>query len=237
MALNNANLDDEGRYRGGSKCLQETPFDPEKFQASLERIPGFEKHKQVKDLKEFGEKINSLLEVFQASQPPDVINSEIYPVIYRLQVGKWAGIAEEHLRMIKSAIQQSFEGILQSVCPPAGGTAVLHKGLSERLDVMFSSTFHNALERTREYCKQEMERTMLHTTDPRFAERLRGWRMLRYARAHFDCRRAEANEAFAQESDRFTRVYEIMNGNAGGHMQFDIHDVVKVYYQVRTPML
>ncbi|RGP77970.1 heterokaryon incompatibility [Fusarium longipes] len=55
------------------------------FKVELSNIPAFEEYEHVKTCEDFGVTIRHYLSRVGASQPRGVVNSDIYPVIYRLQ--------------------------------------------------------------------------------------------------------------------------------------------------------
>lgn len=209
------------------------PLDPDISPLKpLSDIPAFEEYRHLGLLREFGFQIRTHLVRFSASQPPGVINSDIYPVVYRLQVSKWGPIALEHLRRVQGAIKRSFEAILESVCPRKGDTAILHHELKKRLNVMFDETFDKSRRDLETYCKQETEKQLLQTTDPAFGVELERWRYLRHLRA-YQAKGDEHQDKNAAPIDTVDRIWVNTNLSSDERMAYDIHDIVKVYYGVR----
>ncbi|KAF5633382.1 RBTMx2 [Fusarium tjaetaba] len=174
----------QGQSKSALQILYPVPK-LEDYTEALKKIPAFEEHEDVEPFDKFVDTVTSKLRRFGASQPPGVVNSDIYPVIYRAQVSKWRYIAEEHLDRVKDALKSSYEEILRSVCPDSGGTRILHHELKDRLHSMFCETLRRAQQELNKYCEQETQKELLQTTNNEFRTKLEFWRMLRYARAFY----------------------------------------------------
>ncbi|RGP62931.1 hypothetical protein FSPOR_8915 [Fusarium sporotrichioides] len=230
--IDNTHIDKEAKNQQAYEVLHQAG-DQRDFKLELSKIPAFEEYEHVKTWAEFESTIRDYLHRFGASQPPGVVNSDIYPVIYRLQVSKWGSIAQEHLERVRDALQLSYEGILSSVCPDTGSTSTLHRELKGRLFLMFRATFEKAQRRMEDYCKQETETELLQTTDERFIHELDGWRMLRYARAFHDgCSVHDGQTQTLASRTTLANMWHIMDISNERRMICDIHDVVKVYYEI-----
>ncbi|KAJ4022687.1 hypothetical protein NW766_001734 [Fusarium irregulare] len=198
---------------------------------ALKQIPAFEAYGHVEPVEKFKDTVASKLRRFGASQPPGVVNSDIYPVIYRAQVSKWGSIAQEHLARVKDAMKSSYEEILRFVCPDAGGTKTLHHELKARLHSMFCETLNRAQQELDKYCEQETQKTLLQTTNKEFKEKLEAWRMLRYARAFYLGVGGEEPESLVSGQTLYN-MWKNMNHSNQNRMVYDIHDVIKVYYGI-----
>ncbi|KAF4448033.1 hypothetical protein F53441_8508 [Fusarium austroafricanum] len=201
------------------------------YKNALKEIPAFEEHEHVEPFKRFEHTVEVNLRRFGASQPPGVVNSDIYPVIYRAQVSKWGSIAQEHLERVKDAMKSSYEEILRFVCPDSGSTSILHHELKTRLHLMFCETFNKAKQDLEVYCAQETQKELLQTTDPQFPSRLEAWRMLRYARTFYQGIGGEKAQNLIS-SETLSNMWSCMNLSSEHRMMYDIHDVIKVYYEI-----
>ncbi|KAF9776681.1 hypothetical protein IL306_005110 [Fusarium sp. DS 682] len=205
--------------------------EPKDYKKALEEIPAFEEHEHVEPFERFVDTVNVNLRRFGASQPPGVVNSDIYPVIYRVQVSKWGSIAQEHLERVKDAMKSSYEEILHSVCPDSGSTSTLHHELKTRLHSMFCETFNKAKQDLEVYCEQETQKELLQTTNQQFRLKLVAWRMLRYARAFYQGIGGEKAQNLIS-SQTLGNMWSCMDLSSENRMMYDIHDVIKVYYEV-----
>ncbi|EGU78672.1 hypothetical protein FOXB_10818, partial [Fusarium oxysporum f. sp. conglutinans Fo5176] len=178
-------IDKKQEQPGTAKQILFPTPELEDYTEELKAIPAFEEHEHVEPFDKFVDTVTSKLRRFGASQPPGVINSDIYPVIYRVQVSKWGSIAQEHLDRVKDAMKSSYEEILRSICPDSGGTMILHHELKTRLHSMFCETLNKAKQELDKYCEQETQKELLQTTNNEFRTKLEAWRMLRYARAFY----------------------------------------------------
>ncbi|KAF5711608.1 RBTMx2 [Fusarium mundagurra] len=205
---------------------------PEDYTEALKNIPAFEEHEHVEPLDKFVDTVTSKLRRFGASQPPGVVNSDIYPVIYRAQVSKWRSIAQEHLDRVKDAMKSSYEEILRFVCPDSGGTKILHHELKNRLHSMFCETLDKAQQELAKYCEQETQKELLQTTNKEFRTKLEAWRMLRYARAFYHGIGGEEPGDLVS-GQTLINMWTSMDLSNQDRMVSDIHDVIKVYYGIR----
>ncbi|KAM5364573.1 hypothetical protein ACJA88_013011 [Fusarium oxysporum] len=203
----------------------------EDYTEELKAIPAFEEHEHVESFDKFVDTVTSKLRRFGASQPPGVINSDIYPVIYRVQVSKWGSIAQEHLDRVKDAMKSSYEEILRSVCPDSEGTMILHHELKSRLHSMFCETLNKTKQELDRYCEQETQKELLQTTNNEFRTKLEAWRMLRYARAFYKGTGGEQAQDLIS-TQTLSTMWTSMDLSNQGRMMYDIHDVFKVYYGI-----
>ncbi|KAF5557996.1 RBTMx2 [Fusarium napiforme] len=198
---------------------------------ALKQIPAFEAHEHVEPFDKFVDTVTGKLRRFGASQPPGVVNSDIYPVIYRAQVSKWSSIAQEHLDRVKDAMKSSYEEILRFVCPDSGGTKILHHELKNRLHRMFCETLSKAQQELDKYCHQETQKELLQTTNNEFRTKLEAWRMLRYARAFYHGIGGEEPQDLIS-GQTLHNMWTSMDLSDQNRMVYDIHDVIKVYYGI-----
>ncbi|KAF4998937.1 hypothetical protein FDECE_11651 [Fusarium decemcellulare] len=219
----------EARDRQEAEMLAPIVHSPDQYISEVSTIPAFDGFKRVKTSQEFKEAVKGSLHRFGASQPPGVINSDIYPVIYRLQVSKWGKIAQEHLERVKDALKRSYEEILRSVCPDSGSSSILYQELNARLHAMFSQTSQKATTELEAYCEQETGRQLLQTSNPEFNGNLEAWRFLRYARAFGQGSKNDQGLQLSP-SGKLTEMWKSMDVSSESRMVHDIHDVVKVYY-------
>ncbi|RKL47903.1 hypothetical protein BFJ70_g2270 [Fusarium oxysporum] len=208
----------------------------EDYTEELKAIPAFEEHEHVESFDKFVDTVTSQLRRFGASQPPGVINSDIYPVIYRVQVSKWGSIAQEHLDRVKDAMKSSYEEILRSVCPDSEGTMILHHELKSRLHSMFCETLNKTKQELDRYCEQETQKELLQTTNNEFRTKLEAWRMLRYAKAFYKGTGGEEAQDLIS-TQTLSTMWTSMDLSNQGRMMYDIHDVFKVYYGISLESL
>ncbi|KAH7259113.1 P-loop containing nucleoside triphosphate hydrolase protein [Fusarium redolens] len=205
--------------------------EPKDYKEALKKIPAFEEHEHVETFERFADTVRDNLRRFGASQPPGVVNSDIYPVIYRVQVSKWGSIAQEHLDRVKDAMKSSYEEILRSVCPDSGSTLTLHHELKNRLHSMFCETFNKAKQDLELYCEQETQKELLQTTNHQFPSKLLAWRQLRYVRAFYRGIGGEEAQNLVS-SQTLGNMWSCMDLSSENRMMYDIHDVIKVYYEI-----
>ncbi|KAI6753918.1 hypothetical protein HG530_013094 [Fusarium avenaceum] len=233
QVLDNNEISGKEKNNRAHQALYEMTDPPDDFKSELPKIPAFDKYKRLESSEDFAKIIKDNLGRFGASQPRGVVNSDIYPVIYRLQISKWGRIAQEHLERVRDALKLSYETILKSTCPDTGSTSILYRELKSRLHLMFEDTFLKARQALEWYCKQETERVFLQTNDDRFPRKLDGWRSLRYARAFHAASIPTNGQAHNLiSSQTLVGMWTSMDLSNEDRMMMDIHDVVKVYYEI-----
>ncbi|KAF5231066.1 hypothetical protein FANTH_13546 [Fusarium anthophilum] len=221
---------EQEQSKTAGEILYPTPK-PQDYMDELKKIPAFKTHEKVEPFGKFRSTVSSKLDRFGASQPPGVVNSDIYPVIYRAQVSKWRSIAQEHLYRVKDAMKSSYEEILRSVCPDSEGTKVLHRELKNRLHSMFCETLSKAQQELDKYCERETQKELLQTTNDDFRTKLESWRLLRYARAFYLGAGGEEPQDHIS-GQTLDNMWVNMNFSNQDRMVDDIHDVIKVYYGI-----
>ncbi|KAF5001239.1 hypothetical protein FGRMN_1182 [Fusarium graminum] len=231
--IDNNEIDGKEKNEAAHQALFEMSYSPDEFEPHLDKMVAFEKYKDLKSSEHFGDTIKDYIRIFKASQLPGVINSDIYPVIYHLQVSKWGRIAQEHLERVRDALKLSYETILESACPKTGSTSIVHNELEDRLHWMFEDTFFKARRDLESYCKQETEGVFLQTNDDDFSAKLNEWRCLRYARAfHAGLSSTNGHAHDLVSSQTLINMWSSMDLFNETRMMLDIHDIVKVYYEI-----
>lgn len=175
--------------------------------------------------------IRKTLDDFNGAQLPGVTNPDIYPIIYRQQVQKWTAITGHHLHRVWLAVKNCFEAMLNSVCPPTGGTAAIHKRLLKILTTRFQERYRALEVRCLAECNRETSCRMPQTTDPRFEEELSSWRRLRFWRGLLQVN----NSGEGLDLGAIDYYYQCLHLTAQENMVKDVHDVVRVYYKVSMP--
>lgn len=183
----------------------------------------------------FRQEVESQLSTFQANQLPGIVSPNIYPAVYSRQAEKWAGISEFHLKRCSAAVQRCLKSLLDSVCPPTGATSVLNHELTDTTMRMFNKAYADAQVQVKMDSQRETQPEHLQTTNPEFGKQVMQWRMLRYIRAtdtlslELDCEKMDRRRLME-------RGYHLTHASITENMMQDIHDVLKVYYQVRYSM-
>ena len=185
----------------------------------------FSSHATVLSTDEFFEHIEEEMSKFQGNQLPGVINPAIYPVLYQQQTAKWKNIAEHHLDRVSQNVGDCVQAILRDVCPKRDDTAVLYEELLATLVSKYNARAAEALSRLKEYCSKETEQALLQTSDQDFKTTLLAWRQLRFA---FAVLRSDS-------SDGYRALFAMVHPSIEDNMAKDVHDVLKVYYNVSLP--
>ncbi|KAL0938434.1 vacuolar sorting protein vps1 [Colletotrichum truncatum] len=210
-------------YSDNPPIVQHTPKSPSRHKSS-QPLRG-----QSGPKKPFVEEIRNQLRLWQATELPGLINTEVIKVLYKQQSENWQHIAEKHIATVASSIETASNKILQDVCSHSGDSTILFEELSKVLDQFQRQTKDKALMELREHCRRERQ-SHLQTTDVRFHQNLQTLRSIRLLNAYGSMpkRDGELSDPRAHLGAFYHHCHHSMEDNMVG----DVHDVVKVYYQL-----
>lgn len=174
--------------------------------------------------------IQDISRSFQSTQLPGLINPDVLPDLFQKQTQNWPKLAEGHLQQVAEQVQQTFLHVLYHICPPDGGNRILFEELQKELTESHKFALKAARKEIRTYCERERS-SMMQTTDSRFVENLRALRTIRLLESLDSLHSTTGATAAQDPSLYFDRLHYSMDEN----MVKDVHDVLKVYYQVRHP--
>lgn len=174
------------------------------------------------------DKIRAELGVFQSTQLPGLPNPQIVPHLFQKQTDKWHTLAEHHLREVADSVAQASKAMLSSVCQDINSTSpALYLQLYRAVETRFNDAFDRAREDIRLYC--DKERTHLpQTTDDGFYNKVKAMQALRRKRS-LEALRARVNDWTAEVVEAF---YEGHYSSAEDNVVNEIHDILRVYYEV-----
>ncbi|KPM38822.1 hypothetical protein AK830_g7733 [Neonectria ditissima] len=194
--------------------------------------PGFDEsfahYTKMQSSEDLLRQIEEQLVGFQANQLPGIVNPDIFPAMYQLQVAKWLEIARIHLSRVKDTTATCIVTILESVCPATGGTERLFTGLRGLLEQSFHSANAQTDERCLIQCEQETKCTILQTTDPKFEEDIIGWRRVRFQQALL----AATHHKGPSATEALAKCFDLAHPSLKKNMVNEVHDVLKVYYKI-----
>ncbi|KAM0433962.1 hypothetical protein ACHAPT_003906 [Fusarium lateritium] len=245
----NQGFDSFMRARGGSWDFEDADVDPfakiagalgqDSKPSSTQRVPpkvsaSLEKKypdcSRVYDSEDLMRAIKTQLATYQAAQLPGVINPIVYSKVYQAQVEKWEKISHQHLYLVAEAVQRCYQSILDSVCPSHGESNTLHKELDGFLLTALTRSYNAAEAHRKSACMHETESNMLQTTAPRFGEQVMGWRQLRF----FDAMQTafQVDTGDVGKLATFLNYFHLAHPSLEKNMVYDVHDVLKVYYEI-----
>lgn len=173
--------------------------------------------------------IRSQLDLFQSTQLPGLVNPEIVPVLFRKQTEQWQRLANDHLLQVAVKVAEASKEILSSVCPSSPReNSALYRQLYEALNTRFDNALRNAREDLESYCAKERFH-QLQTTDTRFYTKLKAMRIVRWQRSLDAVRRKLGDQL---QIDDAVALYEHLHPSADNNVICEIHDILKVYYEV-----
>ncbi|KAK2014536.1 vacuolar sorting protein VPS1 [Colletotrichum eremochloae] len=173
------------------------------------------------------EVIRDQLRIWQTTELPGLLNTDVIQVLFKQQSENWQQIAERHIENIANDIESASNWILEDVCSQSCST-ILYEELSRVLSQLQQQAKKKAIQELKEHCRRERE-SHLQTTDTRFQERLQALRTVRllgalgsipgYTSGSFDLAHSKV-------------LFQHFHHSSEGNMIYDVHDVVKVYYEL-----
>ncbi|KAJ4999594.1 Dynamin-A [Colletotrichum sp. SAR 10_66] len=176
----------------------------------------------------FNDEIRSQLRIWQTTELPGLINTEVIKVLFMKQSESWELIAEEHIHEVGRYVEHAADKILREVCSDSG-SEIIQKELSAVISQFQRKEKERALSELREHCRRARE-SHLQTTDVRFQQNLQAFRSLRLmdAMTSYPLQDGYLSEA----RDHWAAIFRLFHHSAEDNMVNDVHDIVRVYYQI-----
>lgn len=175
----------------------------------------------------FVDEIREQLHIWQTTELPGMVNTEVIQILYKAQSEQWQRIAEQHIENIADDVERASNSILEDVCSPENCSKILYEELARALTHFQQGAKQKALRELKEHCRRERE-THLQTTDARFHERLQALRTVRLLKAIGSSFSSFKGLDLSSSKILFHQLHHSIEGN----MVNDVHDVVKVYYEL-----
>ncbi|KAJ0367920.1 hypothetical protein COL26b_011090 [Colletotrichum chrysophilum] len=177
----------------------------------------------------FTQEVRSQLKIWQTTELPGLVNTEVIKVLFMKQSEKWEHIAEEHIDRVGRHVEYAADKILRAVCSPSDGCEIIQKELSAVIGQFQRQAKEKALSELKEHCRRERQ-SHLQTTDIRFQQNLQALRSSRLLNTlgSMPIREGTLVEPAAHLHALFRHIHH----SAEDNMINDVHDVVKVYYQI-----
>ncbi|KAK1707491.1 vacuolar sorting protein VPS1 [Colletotrichum lupini] len=175
----------------------------------------------------FVDEIREQLHIWQTTELPGMVNTEVIQILYKTQSEQWQRIAEQHIENIADDVERASNSILEDVCSPDNCSKILCEELARALTHFQHEAKQKALRELKEHCRRERE-THLQTTDARFHERLQALRTVRLLEAIGNSFSSFKGLDLSSSKVLFHQLHHSIEGN----MVNDVHDVVKVYYEL-----
>ncbi|KAK2049090.1 vacuolar sorting protein VPS1 [Colletotrichum somersetense] len=174
------------------------------------------------------EVIRDQLRIWQTTELPGLVNTNVIKILFREQSENWQRIAENHIENIANDIEVASNAILEDVCSPHSCSSTLYAELSRILSQLHQQAKKKAILELKEHCRRERE-SHLQTTDPRFQERLQSLRTVRLLGALGSIPSFRSGTFDLAHSKL---LFQHFHHSIEGNMIYDVHDVVKVYYDL-----
>ncbi|KAK2053608.1 vacuolar sorting protein VPS1, partial [Colletotrichum caudatum] len=178
--------------------------------------------------KPLAELIRDQLRIWQTTELPGLVNTDVIKILFKKQSENWQQIAENHIENIANDIEVASNAILEDVCSPHSCSSILYAELSQVLSQFHQQAKKKAILELKEHCRRERE-SHLQTTDPRFQERLQALRTIRLLGALGSIPSFRSGTFDLAHSKL---LFQHFHHSIEGNMVYDVHDVVKVYYDL-----
>ncbi|KAK2752487.1 dynamin gtpase [Colletotrichum kahawae] len=175
----------------------------------------------------FAKEIRSQLNIWQTTELPGLINTEVIRVLFMKQSELWERLAEGHINDVGRFVEHAADKILREVCS-SSGCEIIQKELSAVISQFQRQSKERALAELREHCRRERE-SHLQTTDVRFQQKLQAFRSLRLMKAIVSY---PPTQGYHSAEDHWAAIFHLFHHSAEENMVNDVHDVVKVYYEI-----
>ncbi|OHW91879.1 vacuolar sorting protein vps1 [Colletotrichum incanum] len=174
------------------------------------------------------EEIRDQLRIWQTTELPGLVNTEVIQVLFKKQSEHWQHIAERHIDNIANDVEVASNWILEDICSPDSCSSILYEELSRILTQFQQQAKKKAIQELKEHCRRERE-SHLQTTDSRFQERLQALRTVRLLKALGSI---PSFQSGAFDMGHSKLLFQHFHHSIEGNMIHDVHDVVKVYYEL-----
>ncbi|KAF6799564.1 vacuolar sorting protein VPS1 [Colletotrichum sojae] len=174
-------------------------------------------------------KITFELPVWQSTELPGLVNAEFIRHLFQLLAAPWQNLAQSHINAVSAQIVAAFESLLNDACCPFYGSEVIVNELTAVLSRFQTKAKERAMSELEEYCRRQRE-AHLQTTDPRFDQMLQKWRTSRLLRSLVTV--PVYGESGLDPVSHAELVFKTMHHSVEDNMIYDIHDIVRVYYEL-----
>ncbi|WDK19490.1 vacuolar sorting protein VPS1 [Colletotrichum graminicola] len=174
------------------------------------------------------EVIRDQLRIWQTTELPGLVNTDVIKILFKKQSESWQQVAERYIDTIATDIEYASNEILKDVCSPRSCSSILYGELSRVLSQLQEQARMKAIRELKEHCRRERE-SHLQTTDPRFQERLQALRTVRLLGALGSIPSFKSGSFDLAHSKL---LFQHFHHSIEGNMIHDVHDVVKVYYDL-----
>ncbi|KAK1964130.1 vacuolar sorting protein VPS1 [Colletotrichum sublineola] len=174
------------------------------------------------------EVIRDQLRIWQTTELPGLVNTDVIQILFKKQSENWQQVAERHIDNIANDIKAASNRILENVCSPQSCSSILYAELSRVLSQLQQQAKKKAIQELKDHCRRERE-SHLQTTDTRFQERLQALRTVRLLGALGTIPSFRSGSFDLAHSKL---LFQHFHHSIEGNMVYDVHDVVKVYYEL-----
>lgn len=163
---------------------------------------------------------------------PGMVHPDVVHRLYVCQTKNWHSYAKYHVKNTSEYILESAKNILSMVCPAEGTTAGLHAELLLVLRKFYEDSLHKSLEALEKYCSGDSSK-LLQTTDPGFKQKLERLRTVRMAAGIRVATDMANHPEQALPIGSFSELlFSKCHYSTIENTINDVHDTLKVYYEV-----
>lgn len=177
-------------------------------------------------------RIREEVAICSSTQLPGMVHPDVIQRLYRQQTALWHDVASTHVRDAASTIISSAEELLNDVCPASGSTSFLHGELLLAVRQFHDESLEKVLRALDTYSEGDQTK-LLQTTDPGFNHRLQLLKSLRMVKTmELATAIVSANKKTLSVEELGILLFEHCHHSAVDNTVNDVHDTLKVYYEV-----
>jgi hypothetical protein len=186
---------------------------------------------------EIRKEIREQIHVFQSNGLPGLLNTDVFPVLYRTQIQKWHEMAAAHLQAVAGDTIIAATSIMSLVDQQCHVSPPALEGLIAIIQGLYKSAYDKAEKALQEYMEQEKD-FALQTTNPEFERNIEALRLSRYQEASKNHMLILQDWLETKKPNTTTIMVQIdhmlrdLHFDATTRMENEVHDVLKVYYHV-----
>lgn len=177
--------------------------------------------------------IRGEVEQCSCTELPGRVHHDVLPRLYKLQRNTWLKLAEEHIGRVSQAVATASANLLKATCEHHGATETLKNEILLTVGEFYNESLTGALRELRRYSDDDLSK-ILQTDDAGFERKLRLLRTLRMVKSMTDALYTlQGNRGQLSVEKLSDLAYSKYHFSATDNTVLDVHDTLKVYYEVQ----
>ncbi|KAI0122915.1 vacuolar sorting protein VPS1 [Xylariales sp. AK1849] len=184
---------------------------------------------------ELRQEIREQIEIFQTNGLPGLLNTDVFPVLYRKQTQKWLEMATTHLEEIAADTYIAATSILMHIHERCHVSPTAVEGLMDMIRRFHREAHDSAQKKLVDYVDKEIN-FPLQTTNPVFVQEVERLRLKRFqdtTRERFTALGqwiSQGKPAITSVVEQIDCLFREFHLSAALRMENEVHDMLKVYY-------